>query len=159
LPASSVTFRVDAARRVRKVGARRRFIRVMTSTIGREAGFRGALVGIVVGGLSWIVISGLIVRDIVLWAPAVLTGAGLIWLAMWAHARRPERAITILGMTLLCVVVMCALYLQPVWDRIPNQLCVTTGKSAFLPSAVRIFLGLLAAAGAGLVARDLLLKR
>jgi len=54
---------------------------------------------------------------------------------------------------------MCALYLQPVWDRIPNQLCVTTGKSAFLPSEVRIFLGLLAAAGTGLVARDLLLKR
>ena len=78
MPASSVTFRVDAARRVRKVGARRRFIRVMTSTIGREAGFRGALVGIVVGGLSWIVISGLVVRDILLWAPAVLIGAGLI---------------------------------------------------------------------------------
>ncbi len=78
---------------------------------------------------------------------------------MWAHARRPERAITILGLTLLCVVVICALYLQPVWDRIPNQLCVTTGKSAFLPNGVRVFLGLLAAAGAGLVARDLLLKR
>lgn len=146
------------APRLRKVGARRRFIRAMTSTIGRGAGFRGALVGIVVGGLSWIVISGLIVRDILLWAPTVLTGAGLIWLAMWAYARRPERAITILGMTMLCVVVICALYLQPVWDRIPNQLCVATGKSEFLPNELRIFLGLLAAAGAGLVARDLLLK-
>jgi len=117
------------------------------------------LVGVVVGGLGWIVISGLIVRDILLWAPGILMGAGLIWLAMWAYARRPERAVTIVGVTLLCVVVICALYLQPVFDRIPDQLCVTTGKSAFLPNELRVFLGLLAAAGVGLVARDLLPKR
>jgi len=131
----------------------------VTSTIERGAGFRGALVGIVVGGLSWIVISGLIVRDILLWGPAIVTGAGLIWLAMWAYARRPERAVTIVGVTLLCVVVVCALYLEPVFDRIPYQLCVTTGKSAFLPNELRVFLGLLAAAGVALVARDLLPKR
>src|SRR2546427_691924 len=86
-------------------------------------------------------------------------GAGLIWLAMWAYARRPERAVTIVGVTLLCVVVICALYLEPVLDRIPYQLCVTTGKSAFLPNELRVFLGLLAAAGVALVARDLLPKR
>lgn len=131
----------------------------MTSAIGRGAGFRGALVGVVVGGLSWIVISGLIVRDILLWAPGILMGAALLWLAMWAYARRPERAVTILGVTLLCVVVICALYLQPVLDRIPDQLCVTTGKSAFVPIELRVFFGLLAAAGAALIARDLLLKR
>ena len=131
----------------------------MTSTIGRGAGFRGALVGVVVGGLSWIVLSGLIVRDILLWAPAILMGAGLIWLAMWAYARRPERAVTIVGVTLLCVVVICALYLRPVFDRIPDQLCVTTGKSAFLPNELRVFFGLLAATGVALVARDLMLKR
>ncbi len=132
---------------------------MVTSTIGRGAGFRGALVGIVVGGLSWIVVSGLVVRDILLWAPALLIGAGLIWAAMWAYAQRPERAITILGLTLLCVIVIGALYLQPVWDRIPNQLCVTTGKSAFLPNELRVVLGLIAASGVWLVARDLLLKR
>jgi len=131
----------------------------VTSTIGRGAGFRGALVGVVVGGLSWIVLSGLIVRDILLWAPAILMGAGLIWLAMWAYARRPERAVTIVGVTLLCVVVICALYLRPVFDRIPDQLCVTTGKSAFLPNELRVFFGLLAATGVALVARDLMLKR
>ena len=144
---------------VRKVRARRALYELVASTIGRGAGFRGALVGIVVGGLSWIVISGLITRDILLWAPGILMGAGLIWVAMWAYARRPERAITILGVTLLCVVVICALYLQPVWDRIPEQLCVTTGKSAFLPNELRICLGLLAAASVALVARDLLPKR
>src|SRR5438552_18292776 len=100
----------------------------MTSTIGRGAGFRGALVGIVVGGLSWIVISGLIVRDILLWAPTVLTGAGLIWLAMWAYARRPARAITMLGMTMVCFVVICALSLPQVWYRILDQLCVAAGR-------------------------------
>ena len=117
------------------------------------------MLGIVVGGLSWIVVSGLVVRDILLWAPAVLIGAGLIWAAMWAYAQRPERAVTILGLTMLCVVVIGALYLQPVWDRIPNQLCVTTGKSAFLPNELRVVLGLIAATGVWLVARDLLLKR
>jgi hypothetical protein len=117
------------------------------------------LLGVVVGGLSWIVVSGLVVRDILLWAPAVLLGAGLLWAAMWAYARRPERAVTILGITLLCVVVICALYLQPVWDRIPSELCLTTGKSAFLPNELRVVLGLAAAAGAWLVARDLLIKR
>ena len=131
----------------------------MTSTIGRGAGFQGSLVGIVVGGLSWIVFAGLIVRNILLWAPAIAMGAGLIWLAMWAYARWPERAITILGVTALCVVVICALYLQAVWNRIPDQLCVTTGKSAFSPNELRVFLGLVAAAGAALVARDLLFKR
>jgi len=127
--------------------------------MGRGAGFRGSLVGIVVGGLSWIVMAGLIVRDILLWAPAIALGAGLIWLAMWAYARRPERAMAILGGTALCVVVICALYLQPIWNRIPDQVCVTTGKSAFLPIELLVFLGLIAAGSAALVARDLLLKR
>ena len=141
-----------------KVVAHRPLYALVASAIGRAAGFRGALVGIVVGGLSWIALAGLIIRDILLWAPVTAMGAGLIWLAIWAYARRPERAITILGLTLLCVVVICALYLGPVLERIPYQLCVTTGKSALLPIELRAFLGLLAVGGAALVARDLLRK-
>src|SRR2546428_10066557 len=80
-----------------KVRARGPLYGLVTSSMGRGAGFRGSLIGIVVGGLSWIVMAGLIIRDILLWAPAIALGAGLIWLAMWAYARRPKRAIAILG--------------------------------------------------------------
>src|SRR2546428_13998779 len=86
-----------------KVRARRPLYGLVTSSMGRRAGFRGSLVGIVVGGLSWIVMAGLIIRDILLWAPAIALGAGLIWLAMWAYARRPKRGIAILGGAPPCV--------------------------------------------------------
>src|SRR2546428_10518765 len=133
-----------------KVRARRPLYGLVTSSMGRRAGFRGSLVGIVVGGLSWIVMAGLIIRDILLWAPASALGAGLIWLAMWAYARRPERAIAILGGTALGVAAICALYPQPVWDRIPDQWGGTAGKPGLLPSELLGFLGLTAAGSAAL---------
>src|SRR2546427_12059126 len=99
-----------------KVRARGPLYGLVTSSMGRGAGFRGSLVGIVVGGLSWIVMAGLIIRDILLWAPAIALGAGLIWLAMWAGGPRPKPAVAILGGTALHVLGVLRVVRQAGWN-------------------------------------------
>src|SRR2546428_13931312 len=78
-----------------KVRARGPLYGLVTSSMGRGAGFRGSLVGIVVGGLSWIVMAGLTTRAFLLGAPPIPLGAGLIGLAMWRSPPRPNRRIRI----------------------------------------------------------------
>src|SRR5438105_992694 len=42
-------------------------------------GFVGSLLGILVGGLTWLVIAGLVIGEWWMWAPPLVVGAGLGW--------------------------------------------------------------------------------
>ena len=132
----------------------------MEPAAGQRGGFVGGLFGGVVGGLAWLVISGIVLRAPQVWAPPIALGLGLWWGAMRVYDRRPERAFTILGVVFLSVIIICLLYLDPVFARLPERVWgVTTDKSAFAVTQVRILLGLLAAMAVGFVARDLLSER
>ena len=57
-------------------------------------------------------------------------GTGLWWGARRAFAARPERWATLLGVVMLCVLLVAALYLEPVFHRLPEHLAgIPTGRS------------------------------
>ncbi len=109
----------------------------------------------ILGGVSWLVISGIVIGSPLVWGLSL--GAGLsLWLAArYAFGARPERWSTILGVAMLCVLLVNALLLDPVWDRIPERLLgVPTGQSTVPLLQIRLTLGLLAALALTLIARD-----
>ena len=123
---------------------------------GRRGAPVGSLVGIIGGGLAWLVIAGFVIGDPLVWAPAIASGVAL-WLgAARAWARHPERHATIVGLVALSVIVICALYVEPVFDRIPDRLFgETTGKTAFPVIRLKLMLGVMAAGAAGYAVWDL----
>lgn len=132
----------------------------MEPASGQRGGFLGGLLGGVVGGLAWLVISGIVLRDPLVWAPPIALGIGLWWGAMLVYNHRPERAFTILGVVFLSLIIISSLYLDPVFARLPERVWgAPTGKSAFAILQVKILLGLLAAMAVGFIARDLLSER
>jgi len=121
----------------------------------RRIGFLGGLAGVILGGVSWLVISGIVIGAPLVWGLSL--GAGLaLWLAArYAYGARPERWSTILGVVLLCFLLVNALLLDQVWDRIPKRLVgVPTGQPIVPLLQIRLTLGLLAALALTLIARD-----
>jgi len=119
------------------------------------AGFGGAIAGVVIGGFGWLVISGLVIGDPLVWIPPIVIGAALWWGAMRAFAARPERWGTLLGIAMLCVLLIAALYLEPVFRRIPQRVAgMPTGRSMPILQ-LKVTLGLLALLAVTLVGRDL----
>jgi len=124
----------------------------MANPVGPGVGFGGALTGVVIG---WLVISGFVIHDPLVWAPPIVLGAGLWWGAMRAFAARPERWATLLGLVMLCVLLVAALYLEPVLRRLPERVAgMPTGRSLPLLQ-LKLTLGLLALLALTLVGRDL----
>ncbi len=126
----------------------------------QRGGFLGSLVGVIGGGLTWLVVSGFVIGDPLIWAPPIALGAGLWWGAARAYARRPERLATVIGVVTLCVIVICLLYVDPVFAQLPDRVWgATTGKGGYALVQVKTLLGLLAALAAGFVAWDLQRER
>ena len=127
----------------------------MTGPVRPGAGFGGAIAGVVIGGFGWLVISGLVIRDPLVWIPPILLGAVLSWGAMRAFAVQPERWGTLLGIVMLCVLLVAALYLEPVFRRLPQRVAgLPTGRSMPLLQ-LKVTLGMLALLAVALVGRDL----
>ena len=127
----------------------------MPPTPDRRIGFLGGLAGVILGGVSWLVISGIVIGAPLVWGLSLATGLGLWLAARHAFATRPERWSTILGVVMLCVLLFNALLLDPVWDRIPERLFgVHTGRGPVPLLQIRFTLGLLAALALTLIARD-----
>ena len=121
----------------------------------QKIGFLGGLAGVILGGVSWLVISGFVIGAPLVWGVALGCGLGL-WLgARRAFAVHPERWSTILGGVMLCVLLVNALLLDTVWDRIPERLFgVTTGRTTMPLLQIRLTVGLLAILALTLIARD-----
>ncbi len=127
----------------------------MTDPVGPGVSFGGALTGVVIGGFGWLVISGLVIHDPLVWVPPIVLGTGLWWGARRAFAARPERWATLLGVVMLCVLLVAALYLEPVFRRLPERLAgIPTGRSMPLLQ-LKLTVGLLAVLAVTLVGRDL----
>ncbi|MGH7614288.1 MAG: hypothetical protein ACREMW_09665 [Gemmatimonadales bacterium] len=121
----------------------------------RRIGLLGGLAGVIFGGLSWLVISGIVIGAPLVWGLSLAAGLGLWIAARHAFAARPERWGTILGVVMLSILLVNALLLDPVWERIPDRLLgVTTGRGQAPLLQIRFTLGLLAALALAFIARD-----
>jgi len=127
----------------------------MQPTSSRRVGFLGGLAGVILGGVSWLVISGIVIGSPLVWGLSLAVGLGLWLAAQRAFAARPDRWSTILGVVMLCILLFNALLLDPVWDRIPERLLgVPSGRGPVPLLQIRLTLGLLAALALTLIARD-----
>jgi len=91
----------------------------MQFTAGQRWGLLGSVAGVILGGLIWVVVAGVVLRDRRVWATAGGLAVALWWGAEQLLARRPERFATILGGLILCVVAIDWLYLGIVVPRLP----------------------------------------
>lgn len=127
----------------------------MEPTPSQSAGFLGGLAGVIIGGVSWLVIAGVVTGEPVVCGLAFGAGAGLWMAARRAFAAMPDRWGTILGVVMLVVLLVNALLLDPVWDRIPARLFGMPTGRGFMPLLqIRVTLGLLAVLALTLIARD-----
>jgi hypothetical protein len=127
----------------------------MQPTPDRRVGFLGGLAGVILGGVSWLIISGFVIGAPLVWGLSLAAALGLWLTARRAFAARPDRWSTILGVVMLCILLFNALLLDPVWERIPERLLgVTSGRGPVPLLQIRLTLGLLAALALTLIARD-----
>jgi hypothetical protein len=87
---------------------------------GSRWGFLGGLAGSILGGFTWILLTGVFLKDAAIWG----SGAALalaIWIggAQW-YGRAPQRHLTILGVTIIAIVALDWFYLWLVLPRLPE---------------------------------------
>ena len=108
----------------------------------------GAMGGAGLGGFTWVVIAGVLIRDPVIWGLGALLGLA-VWLG-GAHAmlRYPTHTLAVLGIVVVAVVLVDVAFLAVVVPRLPEEyagLYFGTSPTAF--RAIRPFLWLAGVAG------------
>jgi len=133
----------------------------MNAGTGSRWGFLGGLAGGVLGGFTWVIISGLFLRDVAIWGSGA-AAAIVIWLGgeRW-FARTPQRALTILGAAILAVVALDWFYLWLLVPRLPEITANPTyvGITRATLGPLRPILAVASVAGTLLVLLDLLRRK
>ncbi|HYL21892.1 MAG TPA: hypothetical protein VEU74_09010 [Gemmatimonadales bacterium] len=120
----------------------------------------GSMGGVALGGFIWVVVAGLLIHDPAIWASGALLALAFWWGGARAMLRYPARALTVIGIVVVCVVLIDAALLAIVLPRLPEQdagLYFGTSPTAF--RAIRPWLWVAGLAGPAVVLWDYLRAR
>lgn len=119
----------------------------------------GSMLGIALGGFTWVVVAGNLIHKPVIGLGGALAGAAVWWIGGRALLRYPERRATVMGIVILFVVLVDWAFLGAVLPRIPEggSLYLGTSRSAYTMLQPILLVGGLV--GTALVMWDLLGQR
>lgn len=110
----------------------------MTESSGTRWGLVGGVAGGVIGGFTWVVVAGVLLRDSAVWLSAILAAIVVSWGAWRLYLRQPANPLLVAGWTVLLVCLLDLAFLAWVLPRLPPEragLWLGTDRAAF--AAVR----------------------
>lgn len=119
----------------------------------------GAVLGTVLGGISWAVIAAMLLRDSALSVIALALCAALVFAGFRFLHAYPERRLSVFGALVMAVIAANAFLINRLYDAIPSSAWgVTTGKGSVSLFSLNCMLAVFGVVGAALVAADIVLK-
>lgn len=111
--------------------------------------------GAIAGGFAWIVMMGCVLRSVFIAAAPVVLGV-LCYAAMAALARRfPRKKAAILGFIAVCVSSVNIVFVNVLYERIPDKVGdISTGKESFSAAGIIFFLVVVLIFGIALILKD-----
>jgi hypothetical protein len=131
----------------------------MTDGTGSRWGFLGGVGGCVLGGLTWVVVAGVVLHDWLVVGSAVVLGAALTWGALAAAKRFPTRLLGLLGASALAIVLIDSVYLVLLLPRLAAMPNYPTFISPAQLQAIRPLLFLVSLGATAAVLVELLRRR
>lgn len=88
---------------------------------GARWGMFGAIGGGMIGGFTWVVVAGILLRDPLIWGAAILAAAVVGWSAWRLSVRWPAQPLLVIGWVLLLVGLLDLAFLGWVLPRLPVE--------------------------------------
>jgi hypothetical protein len=117
----------------------------------------GSMVGITVGGLSWIVLLGFVTGSPIAVIVPIVVGCVCWFVGMKLYMARPERWQGVIGLATLWIIAFNLVFVNLMWKQIPDAVAgITTGKSYLALPFINILLLGLSMLGFGYGIKDIL---
>ncbi len=112
---------------------------------GQKLGIFLGLFGTILGGLLWIIITGIVLKSMIfIIIPAVLLIASTV-IVYLIYNKYPHKWLVILGALIIFLVIINLIFINILYQRIPDYVGgITTGKNEMSLLQVNIFLGIFA---------------
>ena len=130
--------------------------------MGKEekAGLVWGVVGASLGSLAWAVLLGISIGSFGVAIAAAAGAAACIILSIKAYELKPERKLSIIGVSLVWLALLNIVFLNILYERIPEMVGgISTGKSQISLPALNVFLGAFFLAGLILFMTDIVRKK
>lgn len=119
----------------------------------------GSMLGIALGGFTWVVVAGNLVHKPIIGLGGALVGVAVWWLGGRSLLRYPARRVTVMGIVILFVVLADWAFLGAVLPLIPEGGSIFLGTSRSSYTMLQPILLTGGLVGTGLVLWDLLRQR
>jgi hypothetical protein len=96
----------------------------------------GGIGGGIIGGMTWIVVAGVIIHDPAVWIGGLLVAAAVAWSAWRLYLRQPTRPLLVVGVTIFLIGLIDLAFLAWVLPRLPTEsmsLWIGSNQAAYAP--------------------------
>lgn len=124
-----------------------------------KIGLIGGAVGATVGGLSWLIILGIVLKSPLYTVLPILWGIVCIVAVVKLYAINPQRFCAIIGTAILWIMVLNIMLGNMLYESIPDTVGgMSTGKEQMSLLMINVFMALFLVPGFFLLVRDIVRK-